>query len=175
LFVGIVTHAGGVLAPTLYRLTWTEGTYERSTGTYVVTPMLTEVLAAGDVDIAVPPGHPHASHINELIEPSTRMTIDSGAFATPPTVTPEEWPSVRLRINPASGTVTWSAPLFNPDAPGIKLAEENNINCCAGEWANVISNDHEIDLIFEVTGEKKVLEKTWIMPNKSSIVLDKIP
>ena len=110
-FVGGVTNSGGVLAPTVYRLTWTKGTYERATGTYIVTPMLTEIRAAGDVDIAIPPGHPHASHVNELLEPSTRMNVT-------PAMPIEEWPSVRVRINPASGTVTWSAPLFNPDAPG---------------------------------------------------------
>ncbi len=125
LFVGVVTNTGGVRNPTLYRVGWTRGTYERSTGTYVVVPTLMEITPTGDDDIAIPPGHPHAGHLNELLEPSTRMTVDAGAFAVPPTVTPEEWPSVRLRISPASGTIQWSAPLFNPDNPADTRAVFN--------------------------------------------------
>lgn len=113
LFVGVITESGGVRNPILFRVTWNSGTYERSTGTYVVTPLLWRITPTGDVDLPVPPGHPHPLHANELLEPSARV---QGAGPT------EEWPSVKLRINPASGTVTWSAPLFNPEAPGDQRA-----------------------------------------------------
>ncbi|MCD6360251.1 MAG: hypothetical protein J7M38_05240 [Armatimonadetes bacterium] len=116
LFVGVVTQARGVRNPILYRVTWTDGRYDRATGTYVVTPLLQEITPSGDMDIAIPPGHPHPAHVNELLEPSARVQA-GGA--------PQEWPSVKLRINPASGTVTWSAPLFNPDAPADQRAVFN--------------------------------------------------
>jgi len=60
---------------------------------------------------------------------------------------------------------------INPDAPGIALARNNNISCCFDDWPQVIANDPEIDLIFEVTGESKVLMMlNEIKPTNSILV-----
>ncbi len=131
-YVGVVTRdpATGNLVETLYAVSWTEGLYDRASGLYTVTPVLQEISASGVFDLPLNPGHPDAAHLNELIAPSARRQAeDEGAFAGGPgDYSAFMWPSVTLQISPASGTLKWSSPLFNPDNPGDPLAVFTSTN-----------------------------------------------
>lgn len=60
---------------------------------------------------------------------------------------------------------------INPKAPGIILAKNNGIQCCFNDWPEVIANDLEIDLIFEVTGVSNVYKMiNKIKPERSILV-----
>jgi len=123
-YVGVVTDTGGTRIETLYAMSWRDGSYDRATGTYTVTPVLTGIDAGGTFDLPLNPGHPDNDHLGELIAPGARRDAeDAGAFAAPGDY--EEWPSVTLQISPASGTLNWSSPLFNPDNPGDALSVFN--------------------------------------------------
>ncbi|MGC9318182.1 MAG: hypothetical protein ACP5KN_09125 [Armatimonadota bacterium] len=128
-YVGVVTEAGGTRTEDLYAVSWANGSYDRSTGIYTVTPVLTGISAAGTFELPLNPGHPDNNHLGELIDPAVRREAeDQGAFAAPGDYASFMWPSVRLRISPASGTLKWSSPLFNPDHRGDRLAVFNSEN-----------------------------------------------
>ncbi len=126
-YIGVVTDTAGTRIETLYAVSWLDGTYDRATGTYRVTPVLTGIHAGGTFALPLNPGHPDNDHLGELIAPAARADAEAaGAFAAPGDY--EEWPSVTLQISPASGTLKWSSPLFNPDNPGDPLSVFNLSN-----------------------------------------------
>lgn len=126
-YLGVISETAGVRTQTLYALSWTTGAYDASTGLVQVTPVLTGIGAAGTFTLPLNPGHPDNDHLGELIAPSARPDATAaGAFAAAGNY--EDWPSVTLSINPASGTLGWSSHLFNPDNPADPLAVFNTDN-----------------------------------------------
>ncbi len=126
-YVGVVTETGGTRTETLYAVSWLDGDYDPATGTYRVTPVLTGISSGGTFALPLNPGHPDNDHLGELIAPGARAEAEAaGAFAAAGDY--EEWPSVTLQISPASGTLKWSSPLFNPDNPGDSLSVFNASN-----------------------------------------------
>ena len=47
---------------------------------------------------------------------------------------------------------------ISPDAPGFRLAKKNQIQCLTGTQVNILLEDDEVELIFEITGDEKVFE-----------------
>lgn len=126
-YLGVITENAGVRRETLYTLSWTVGAYNADTGLVEVTPVLTGIGASGAFDLPLNPGHPDNDHLGELIAPSARADAEEeDAFAAAGDY--EDWPSVTLSINPASGTLGWSSHLFNPDNPADPLAVFNTGN-----------------------------------------------
>lgn len=125
-YIGVVMEAGGTRAEDLYAVSWEDGSYSRATGLYTVTPELTGISASGTYDLPLNPAHPGNEHLGELIAPTSRSQAeDDGAFAA---AGEYDYPSVTLRISPASGTLRWSSPLFTPDNPANPLAVFNSDN-----------------------------------------------
>lgn len=84
----------------LFRLTWSDGEYLRARGVYRVTPVL---YPFGGATLADPPGE----------------VVGSGYYLRDPKVPGRR---VMMEINPATGTVAFTSPLFNVDNPGDPLA-----------------------------------------------------
>jgi len=127
-YVGVITESGGVRSETMYAVGWAGGGYDRGTGLYVVTPVLTGIGSGGTFVLPLNPGHPDNGHLGELIAPSARAEAEAaGAFAGGPG-NYEDWPSVTLQINAASGTLNWSSSLLNPDNLADPLAVFNTGN-----------------------------------------------
>lgn len=127
-YLGVVVDTGTGPMERLYDIEWANGRYDASTGLYQVTPVLTQLTSAGLADLPLNPGHPDNDHLGELLAPTVRndsavqdaFTAGAGDY--------EDWPSVTLMIDPASGTLNWSAALFNPDNPSDRLAVFNETN-----------------------------------------------
>jgi len=124
--LGVIWDDAGTLRQDFYEIDWTVGTYSRSSGTYVVTPVLTGLHPTTPPTLPTPPGHPHAAHIGELLDPHVRVEVPAAAYANPAQA--EEWPSVRMQMDPAAGTIRWTSPLFNSDDPADPLAVFNTGN-----------------------------------------------
>jgi hypothetical protein len=127
-YLGVVRDSAGTLVEDRYTISWSDGRYGRSSGTYLVTPVLAGLHHTTPPTLALPPGHPDPAHVGELLDPHVRVEVPAGAFATPPTEATEDWPSVRVRMDPAAGTIRWSAALFNADNPADPLAVFNTSN-----------------------------------------------
>ncbi len=122
-YVGVVRDNAGTLVQDLYGLSWTVGTYDRAKGYYMVTPVLTGLHPTAPPTLALPPGHPHPAHLGELLDPRARAEVPAAAYTNPALA--EEWPSVRMQIDPAAGTIQWTSGLFNSDNPADPLAVFN--------------------------------------------------
>ncbi len=128
----------------IYAVLWDEGSYDRSTGLYTVIPQLVRIapgfegLEAHFVE-GIPVWHPfedeeegfireiNGTLARALLSPRARDDAEAlGAWDDPAAA--QRWPAVTLEINPASGTLTWSTMLFNPDDPEDPAAVFNEEN-----------------------------------------------
>ncbi len=139
-YLGVVTESGGMRAENIYAVTWDEGSYDPATGLYTVVPMLVGINAGGLYELPAAPRpavwHPDPSfwrsvsggvEAKALLAPSLRDdAFDAGAWDD--STSAERWPAVTLLINPASGTLNWSSPLFTPDNRANPLAVFNTTN-----------------------------------------------
>lgn len=151
-YVGVVTGNGDDLSERIYAVLWEEGSYDRSTGLYTVVPQLVRITPTfGELPSSPTPGppvwHPYEDlavigrydvfseevgdtgvSARALLAPSARADAAGlGAWADTEN-NAQRWPAVTLQINPASGTVTWSTMLFNPDDPEDPMAVFNRDN-----------------------------------------------
>ncbi len=150
-YVAVVTDDGTTRRQLIYAVEWNRGSYDASTGLYTVMPKL--VRMAGDglhqlhdpvaADVA-PVWHPYDDSTDSatywrdingvyskaLLAPSARDEALELAQWDPATDLEDiqRWAAVTLIVNPASGTVQWSSPLFNPDNPADRLAVFNTNN-----------------------------------------------
>ena len=101
--IGLIYDAPGDGAPPearLFRLTWSNGEYLRARGVYRVTPVL---YPFGGATLPDPPGE----------------AVGSGYYLRDPSVPGRR---VMMEINPATGTVAFTSPLFNVDNPDDPLS-----------------------------------------------------
>jgi hypothetical protein len=152
-YVGVVTDDGTTREEYRYAVDWSRGGYDASSGLYRVVPRLIRMTPGGLAEILDPPAaggppvwHPrndtggasiHWRDVNgvfakSLLAPSARgQAADLNDWADPPNA--QTWPAVTLTINPATGLLQWSAPLFNPDNPFDSRAIFN-----ANNTANIV-------------------------------------
>jgi len=114
-YLGVVRDSAGALVEDRYTISWSDGRYGRSSGSYLVTPVLTGLHATAPPPL--PAGVEHPTRAGELLDPHVRVEGPD-----------PQGPSVRMRMDPAAGTIRWSAALFNADNPADPLAVFNTSN-----------------------------------------------
>lgn len=143
-YVSVVSGIDDDLSEEIYAVLWEEGSYDRSTGLYTVVPQLVRIgpdfsSLPANPDPGPPVWHPltddedifaqpvATAHARALLSPSARGDAE-GLNVWNNVDNAQRWPAVTLQINPASGTVTWSSMLFNPDDPADSMAVFNEDN-----------------------------------------------
>ncbi len=126
IFVGLAT--SGATPTYVYSVTWTNGSWSRERNAYYVQPRFTMIYPTSGADplftARALAGEPATAY--RVIDPSTANQ------ATPQSLT--------MEINAASGTVRFSAPLFDAESPGDPMAVLNSANMVTATDLQVYAN-----------------------------------
>lgn len=145
-----VTTTGGTF---VYEITWAPGDppqrrWVRTRNAYVVQPRFTKVWPAGGADplfaARAYPGDPAGGY--RVVDPPT---------AQMPTPQP-----LMAEINPATGVVTFSSPLFNSEAPDDASAVVNLSNVAGASDAHLYAN--YTPLVWRVCRDPAADDSPWV-------------